>query len=78
MDIEKVIQNPTEYFTSPAEIATAPGLTVEQKIRVLESWEVDAERILDSSAENMTGDDEQAITIQLQEIHTTLSDLRGD
>lgn len=75
MDIDKVIQSPADYFTSPAEVATAPGLSSEQKIEILESWAVDADRRLESADENMTGDDEQNIAVELQEIRTTLSDL---
>lgn len=77
MDIEKVVQSPSDYFASPAEVATAPGLSAEDKIRVLESWEVDANRLLTSSAENMPGDKHEEITAQLQEVHSTLEDLRG-
>lgn len=78
MDIEKVVQSPAEYFSSPAQVATEPALTLEQKIRVLESWEVDTNRLLTSDAENMPGDEHEQITVQLQEINATLTDLRGD
>lgn len=77
MDIEKVVQSPAEYFSSPAQVATEPALTLEQKIRVLESWEVDTNRLLTSDAENMPGDEHEQITVQLQEINATLTDLRG-
>ena len=76
MDIEKVVQDPSDYFSNPAEVATAPGLSLEEKIRVLESWELDANRLLSSAEENMAGDEHETVTSQLQEIRTTLSDLR--
>ena len=76
MDIDKVVQSPADYFSSPAEVATEPALTLEQKIRVLESWEVDVNRLLTSDAENMPGDEHEQVTTQLQEINATLNDLR--
>lgn len=78
MDIEKVVQSPADYFASPAQVATEPALDLEQKIKVLESWQVDANRLLTSDAENMPGDEHEQVTAQLQEINATLSDLKGN
>lgn len=78
MDIEKVVQDPEGYFSSPAEVTTEPALTLEQKIRVLESWEVDVNRLLTSESENMPGDDDNSQnTARLQEIKNTLDDLKS-
>lgn len=76
MDIGKVIQDPEDYFSSPAEVATVSSLSLEDKIRVLESWQLDAQRLLTSAAENMPGDEQEQIAVQLQEITNTLSDLQ--
>ncbi len=76
MDIGKVIQDPADYFSSPAEVATVSSLSLEDKIRVLESWQLDAQRLLSSAAENMPGDEQEQIAVQLQEITNTLSDLQ--
>lgn len=76
MDIGKVIQDPADYFSSPAEVATVSSLSLEDKIRVLESWQLDVQRLLTSSAENMQGDEHDQVSAQLQEITNTLSDLR--
>ncbi|RUO34487.1 hypothetical protein [Aliidiomarina soli] len=78
MDIDKVVQSPSDYFSAPAQVATEPALSLEQKIRVLESWELDSNRLLTSGSENMPGDEHEEISTQLQDIRKTLSDLRGD
>ncbi|MBA3988310.1 hypothetical protein [Aliidiomarina maris] len=77
MDIDKVVQSPADYFASPAQVATEPALNTAQKIKVLESWQVDANRLLTSDAENMPGDEHEQITAQLQEISSTLNDLKS-
>lgn len=76
MDIEKVMQDPSDYFEHPGEVATAPGLSIEQKVKILESWELDVDRRLSSTAENMPGDETAEMTTELQKIRSTLSDLR--
>lgn len=78
MDIDKVVQSPTDYFASPAQVATEPGLELEQKIRILESWRLDVNRLITSDAENMPGDGYEQTSTQLQEINTVLSELKGD
>lgn len=78
MDIDKVVQSPADYFANPAQVTTEPDLDHEQKIRVLESWKVDAMRLLTSSAENMPGDEHEQISADLQQINMLLTDLKGE
>lgn len=76
MDIEKVMQDPSDYFDHPGEVATAPGLSIEDKVKILENWELDVDRRLSSTAENMPGAETSEMSTELQEIRSTLSDLR--
>ncbi|RUO25219.1 hypothetical protein CWE09_00300 [Aliidiomarina minuta] len=77
MNVEQVIQNPSKYFEHPGEVATTPGLSVEDKVKILESWEIDANEMLTADSENMPDKRNEQLTDDLQAIRTTLSDLRG-
>lgn len=76
MNVEQVIQNPSKYFEHPGEVATTPGLSTEDKIKILESWEVDANEMLTAASENMPDKRNEQLSEDLQSIRTTLSDLR--
>lgn len=77
MDVEQVIQNPSKYFEHPGEVVTTPGLSTEEKIKILESWEVDANEMLTAESENMPDKRSEQLTDDLQAIRTTLTDLRS-
>lgn len=48
-----VATNPAAYYAGPAEVFEDPDLTREQKLRLLEEWEIDLTRQLQSDGEGM-------------------------
>jgi hypothetical protein len=56
--VEDLIANPQQHFDHPVEVLDQPGLTNDEKRRILESWKLDAQRLAESTAENMSGGEE--------------------
>jgi hypothetical protein len=56
--VEDLIAYPHRHFRKPEEVLTAPSLTNDEKRRILESWKLDAQRLAESTAENMSGGEE--------------------
>jgi hypothetical protein len=56
--IDELVANPHRHFDHPAEVLSEPTLTKDEKRRILESWKLDAQRLAESTAENMTGGEE--------------------
>ncbi len=59
-DFDIVATNPAAYYTGPADVFDDPELTREQKLRLLEEWEIDLTRQLESDAEGMAQGMDQA------------------
>lgn len=55
--LQRALLDPSAVFDSPEEVAAAPDLEDEDKIRVLQRWESDAEQLQVATDENMGGDD---------------------
>lgn len=55
VDFDAAIQAPATVFARPADIVTAPGLTREQRIRLLRQWEWEALQLEVATEENMPG-----------------------
>ena len=70
--VDELIVYPQRHFTSPDDVLTEPTLTVDQKRRILESWKLDAQRLAESTAENMTGGEET----DLREVSKVLIQLK--
>mgnify|MGYP003434024888 FL=1 len=72
--VEELIANPHRHFDHPTEVLDEPGLSVDEKRRILESWKLDAQRLAESTAENMSGGEESdlrdvsKVLVQLKEI----------
>lgn len=56
--VEDLIAYPQRHFGRPEEVLNEPTLTVDEKRRILESWKLDAQRLAESTAENMSGGEE--------------------
>jgi hypothetical protein len=56
--VEDLIANPNRHFDRPDEVLNEPTLSLEDKRRILESWKLDAQRLAESTAENMSGGEE--------------------
>lgn len=59
-DFDIVATNPAAYYTGPADVFEDPDLTRAQKLRLLEEWEIDLTRQLESDGEGMAQGTEQA------------------
>jgi len=56
--VDDLVMQPTRHFDSPHEVLTYPGLRYKDRLRILESWKLDAQRLAESTAENMSGGEE--------------------
>jgi len=69
--VNKAIADPSRMFPNPTAVLEAKDLSKEEKIKVLQSWEHDAKRLLESADENMT-DERGRERNQLPEIQKAL------
>lgn len=56
--VDDLISHPQRHFGSPEDVLNEPSLSVDEKRRILESWKLDAQRLAESTAENMSGGEE--------------------
>lgn len=61
MSFEKMLLNPAKYFDHPEDIGTASGLSVTQKLELLERWETDARMLQAAAHEGMDGGEEHSL-----------------
>jgi hypothetical protein len=72
--VNKAIADPSRMFPNPTAVLEAKDLSKEEKIKILQSWEHDAKRLLESADENMT-DERGREGNQLPEIQKALRTL---
>jgi len=70
--VEDLIANPQRHFDHPVDVLREPTLTSDEKRRILESWKLDAQRLAESTAENMSGGEES----DLREVSKVLVELK--
>lgn len=73
VQVEDLIAHPTRYFGDPREVLSDDRLTLGEKRKVLESWKLDASRLAESTAENMSGGEES----DLREVSKVLLELKA-
>lgn len=73
INVEEMIAYPQRHFDRPDEVLVEPKLTVDEKRRILESWKLDAQRLAESTAENMSGGEET----DLREVSKVLVQLKS-
>ena len=71
--VDDLVMQPTRHFDHPQEVLTHPDLSTKDKLRILESWKLDAQRLAESTAENMSGGEES----DLREVSKALMHLKG-
>ncbi len=71
--VEDLIAHPQRHFSRPDDVLAEPKLSVGEKRRILESWKLDAQRLAESTAENMTGGEET----DLREVSKVLIQLKS-
>ena len=75
--VEDLIASPNRHFGHPIDVLNEPSLSTDDKRRILESWKLDAQRLAESTAENMSGGEEtdlrdvSKVLIQLSEMDKT-------
>lgn len=52
-DFDVVVMNPAAFYKGPDEVMADAELTHDQKLRLLEEWELDLKRTLESDGEGM-------------------------
>lgn len=70
--VEDLVFHPKRHFDHPDEVVKDNELSHTDKVRILESWKLDAQRLADSTAENMTGGEET----DLREVSRALVQLK--
>lgn len=73
--VNEAIADPSRMFPNPMAVLEASDLSREEKIKVLQNWELDAKRLLESADENMT-DKRGRERNQLPEIQKALRKLQ--
>ena len=53
---ERALKDPAGVFGSPDAVVRHPALTREQKVRILNNWQLDASRLEGSEGEGMLGE----------------------
>jgi len=71
--IDELVMQPTRHFDNPGDVLTYPGLKHKDRLRILESWKLDAQRLAESTAENMSGGEET----NLREVSQALVQLKS-
>ena len=56
IDLERALNDPAGLFETPDAVVHHPALTREQKIRILNNWQLDASRLEGSEGEGMMGE----------------------
>jgi len=71
--VDDLIANPTRHFDHPVDVLNEDTLTNDDKRRILESWKLDAQRLAESTSENMSGGEET----DLRDVAKVLVQLKG-
>jgi hypothetical protein len=57
IDLERALKDPADLFENPDAVVRHPTLTREQKVQILNNWQLDASRLEGSEGEGMRGED---------------------
>jgi hypothetical protein len=71
--VEDLISHPKRFFSDPRDVLVSQKLTHDEKRKILESWKLDASRLAESTAENMSGGEES----DLREVSKVLLELKA-
>ncbi len=74
VNVEDLIAHPQRFFGTPWEVLEDGRLSSRDKRKVLESWKLDATRMAESTAENMSGGEEE----NLREVSKVLLHLKSE
>jgi hypothetical protein len=71
-EIELAKLSPTSHFHGPKDVVSTVGLSVTDKIAILNQWEIDARALQRASEENMGGGESPL----LDEVHAALNTMQ--
>jgi hypothetical protein len=74
IDLQRALSDPADLFEDPDAVVQHPALTREQKIQILNNWQLDASRLLESEGEGMAG---EGAPPMLRRIRLALAALMG-
>ena len=57
IDLQQALNDPAHVFETPDAVVRHPGLAREQKVQILNNWQLDASRLEGSEGEGMRGED---------------------
>ena len=57
IDLQQALNDPADVFETPDAVVHHPALTREQKVQILNNWQLDASRLEGSEGEGMRGED---------------------
>jgi len=60
---DELVMQPTRHFDNPDAVLTYPGLRYKDRLRILGSWKQDAQRLAESTSENMSGGEEADLLV---------------
>lgn len=55
IDLDRAMHDPGKVFRTPDEVVRHPKLSLDEKLKILQEWELDAKRLSESEDESMTG-----------------------
>jgi hypothetical protein len=70
--VDELVFQPKRHFDKPEEVLKNRKLSSDDKVRILESWKLDSQRLADSTAENMDGGED----CDLREVSRALIQLK--
>lgn len=73
IDFEEAKNNPSLFFSSPAEIGRDTALTTKQKVELLRSWAYDASELSVAEEEGMMGSDPDVRSLIFKELDSLVS-----
>ena len=57
INLERALNDPADLFENPDAVVHHPALTREQKVQILNNWQLDASRLEGSEGEGMRGEE---------------------
>jgi hypothetical protein len=71
--IETIVKDPSKHFRAPRDVVADRTLTRDEKLRILNSWALDAQLLAVAEEENMAGKDRPG----LREVKLALLELEN-
>lgn len=77
--VEEAIKDASSVYEHPQDVVNDDSISTSDKEKILENWELDENRLLDSEAENMTEDIEtETAAERIQQIQEARESLKTE